>query len=93
MIFNTLINFGVLFVMAYLAVLAAALRLFVRYATGAAMNIVASVPVITPKSIAKMNERIESAPRMKMQRSTSRVEAEVITVRPRVELSDLLIVV
>ena len=55
------------------------------------MNTVASVPVITPKSIAKMNERMESPPRMKMQRSTSKVDAEVITVRPRVELSDLFI--
>ena len=53
------------------------------------MNMVDSVPVITPNSIAKMNERIESAPRMKMQSSTSSVEAEVMIVRPRVLLSDL----
>ena len=57
------------------------------------MNSVDSVPVITPNSIAKMNERIESPPRMKMHSSTSNVDADVIIVRVNVELSDLLTVV
>ena len=51
------------------------------------------VPNITPKIIANTNERIASPPRMKMQRSTRRVVADVITVRPRVELIDELMVV
>ena len=55
------------------------------------MKMVARVPTTTPKSMAKMKERMESPPRMKMQSSTRKVDAEVITVRPRVELSDLLI--
>lgn len=54
---------------------------------------VARVPMITPKSIAKVKERIASPPRMKMHRSTSRVDAEVMIVRPRVELMDWLTVV
>ncbi len=62
------------------------------YATGEATKMVASVPMITPKSIAKVNERIASPPRMKMQRSTRMVEHEVMIVRPRVVLIESLIV-
>lgn len=71
----------------------ASLRRLVRYATGAAINIVASVPITTPNIMANVNERIASPPRMKIHRSTNRVDAEVITVRPRVELSEELMVV
>ena len=48
--------------------------------------------MMTPNIIANTNERMESPPRMKMQRSTRSVEHEVITVRPRVELMDELMV-
>ena len=54
---------------------------------------VASVPMITPKSIANVKLRMASPPRMKMQRSTSKVEADVMMVRLRVVLIDWLMVV
>ncbi len=57
------------------------------------MNIVASVPMITPKIIANTNERIASPPSTKIQSNTRSVEHEVMTVRPSVELIEVLIVV
>jgi hypothetical protein len=69
------------------------LRRLTKKATGDAMNKVDIVPIITPNNIAKMNERIESPPRIKITSNTNRVEHDVMIVRPNVELSDLLTVV
>lgn len=44
--------------------------------------------MITPKSIANVKLRIASPPRMKMQRSTNSVEADVMIVRLRVVLME-----
>ena len=74
--------------------MAAALRRpSVRKAPGDATKMVAKVPTITPRIIAKMKLRMESPPRMKITNRTNRVEQEVMIVRPRVELIDLLMVV
>lgn len=77
---------------AFLAALAFA-RESTMYATGDATKIVASVPMITPRIIANTKLRIESPPRMKITTNTNKVDNEVMIVRPRVELIDLLMVV
>ena len=56
------------------------------------MKIEHRVPMMTPRIMAKTKLRMVSPPRMKMQMSTSSVDTEVMMVRPRVELIDLLMV-
>ena len=54
------------------------------------MKIDAHVPVHTPSNIALVKLRMVSPPRITMQRSTSTVLTDVMMVRVRVLLSDLL---
>lgn len=60
------------------------------YATGAAINNDANVPMITPSSIANVKLRIVSPPRMKIHNNTSNVLVEVIVVRANVLFSEWL---
>ena len=54
------------------------------------MKIDDSVPNTTPRIIANENERIESPPRKKIQSNTINVDTEVLTVRAKVWLIDVL---
>lgn len=59
-------------------------------AIGAATKSEQNVPTITPKIIANVKLRIVSPPRMKIQRSTSNVENDVMNVRLNVVFNALL---
>lgn len=54
------------------------------------MNIELNVPIMTPIIIANEKLRMLSPPRMKMARSTISVDTDVLTVRARVSLMELL---
>ena len=57
---------------------------------GAARKIDESVPMTTPRIMAKENERMASPPKKKMQRSTKSVVNEVMIVRVSVLLIESL---
>ena len=57
------------------------------------MKIDDRVPNTTPSIIANENERMESPPRKKIQSNTINVDTEVLTVRARVWLIEVLKVV
>lgn len=54
------------------------------------MKIEDNVPKITPSNIANEKLRVLSPPKQKIQSSTMSVESDVLMVRARVSLSDLL---